>query len=191
MTDNNNTTKELLLSSLIVFYKNNNEYKGILKTIIDGKHELSLRMIDWLVTRYAKNNNIIYWINETDDNIYYNLPDNYSNEKYKKITLYLDYRAQLKSFKKFNFDAFRRHERISFYIGSDNNNNDEYIETTIGQLNFFKWAFSNKIIIYALQNQKKIYENMSKFSYKKQFNNKYSLIPKQDIINTKCFVRFD
>ncbi len=190
MTDNN-TTKELLLSSLIVFYKNNNEYKGILKTIIDGKHELSLRMIDWLVTRYAKNNNIIYWINETDDNIYYNLPDNYSNEKYKKITLYLDYRAQLKSFKKFNFDAFRRHERISFYIGSDNNNNDEYIETTIGQLNFFKWAFSNKIIIYALQNQKKIYENMSKLSYKKQFNNKYSLIPKQDIINTKCFVRFD
>jgi hypothetical protein len=33
---------------------------------------------------------------------------------------------------------------------------------------------------------------MSKFSYKKQMNNnKYSLIPKQDIINTKCFVRFD
>ena len=206
MTDNN-TTKELLLSSLISFYSNNNNYKSTLKIIIDGKHELSLRMIDWLVTRYAKNNNIIYWINETDDNIYYNLPDNYSNEKYRKINLYLDYRAQLKSFKKFNFDAFRRHERISFYIGNtknddsnnDSNNDDtndnkidiDNIETTIGQLNFFKWAFNNKIIIYALQNQKKIYENMSKFSYKKQINTKYSLIPKQDIINTRCFVRFD
>ena len=191
MTDNNNTTKELLLSSLISFYSNNN-YKSTLKIIIDGKHELSLRMIDWLVTRYAKNNNIIYWINDSDDNIYYNLPDNYSNEKYRKINLYLDYRAQLKSFKKFNFDAFRRHERITFYIGNDDkNNSDDYIETTIGQLNFFKWAFNNKIIIYALQNQKNIYENMSKFSYKKQINCKYSLIPKQDIINTKCFVRFD
>ena len=189
----NNTTKELLLFSLISFYSNNNIYKEVLKTIINGKHELSLRMIDWLVTRYAKNNNIIYWVNDIDDNIYYNLPDNYSNEKYRKINLYLDYRAQLKSFKKFNFDAFRRHERISFYIGNKEDkeeNKEDYIETTIGQLNFFKWAFNNKIIIYALQNQKKIYENMSKFSYKKQINNN-SLIPKQDIINTRCFVRFD
>ena len=95
MTENN-TTKELLLFSLISFYSNNNIYKSILKTIIDGKHELSLRMIDWLVTRYAKNNNIIYCVNDTDDNIYYNLTDNYSKEKYRKINLYLDYRAQLK-----------------------------------------------------------------------------------------------
>jgi hypothetical protein len=74
-----------------------------------------------------------------------------------------------------------------------NNKKDQTIETTIGQLNFFKWAFNNKIINYAIDNQKIIYENMSKFSYKKQFKifNKNSLIPKQDIINTKCFVTFD
>ena len=80
----------------------NEKYKLILKDIIEGKHELSLRMIDWLVTRYAKNHNIIFWINNSDNNVYYNLPDNYATEKFKKITLYLDYRAQLKSFKKFN-----------------------------------------------------------------------------------------
>ena len=192
MTDNNSSSKELLLYSLNSFYINNTEYKETLKIIIDGKHELSLRMIDWLVTRYAKTNNIIYWINDYDDNIYYNLPDNYNNttNKYKKITLYLDYRAQLKSFKKFNFDAFRRHDRISFKI---NEKDDEYIETTIGQLNFFKWTFNNKIITFAIENQKKIYENMSKFSYKKQLKitNKNSLVPRQDIINTKCFVIFD
>ena len=191
MVDNNTTSKELLLSSLTSFYLNNDEYKLILKTIIDGKHELSLRMIDWLVTRYAKTNNIIYWINDNDDKIYYNLPENNYNDKIKKITLYLDYRAQLKSFKKFNFDAFRRHDRISFKL---NDKTDEYIETTIGQLNFFKWAFNNKIINYAIENQKYIYENMTKFSYKKQYkipNLKHSLIPKQDIINTKCYVIFD
>jgi hypothetical protein len=188
MTENNNSSKELLLSSLNTFYNNNNIYKLTLKTIIDGKHELSLRMIDWLVTRYAKTNNIIYWINDIDQDIYENLPENHNNEKYKKITLYLDYRAQLKSFKKFNFDAFRRHDRIIFKI-----NEEEDIETTIGQLNFFKWAFNTKIITYALENQKKIYENMSKFSYKKQIkiSNKNSLVPKQDIINTKCYVIFD
>jgi hypothetical protein len=190
MTDNNYTSKELLLSSLNSFYNNNDEYKEILKIIIDGKHELSLRMIDWLVTRFAKTNNIIYWINDVDNKIYECLPENYSNDKYRKITLYLDYRAQLKSFKKFNFDAFRRHDRISFRL---NEKTDEYIETTIGQLNFFKWAFNNKIITYAIENQKQIYENMSKFSYKKQLKicNKHSLVPKQDIINTKCFVIFD
>ncbi len=189
MTDNN-TSKELLLSSINIFYAGHENYKLTLKDIINGKHELSLRMIDWLVTRYAKNNNIIYWINEIDDKIYHNLPDNYSTEKFKKITLYLDYRAQLKSFKKFNFDAFRRHERIIFNIANKLDEPEE-IETTIGQLNFFKWAFSNKLITYAIENQKKIYENMSKFSYKKQNSIKNSLIPKQDIINTKCFITFD
>jgi len=192
-----NSSNELLLNSLNAFYSNNNEYKLILKNIINGKHELSLRMIDWLVTRFSKSNNIIYWINDTDDKIYDFLPENddsflIKNDKFKKINVYLDYRAQLKSFKKFNFDAFRRHKRISFKI---NDKEDEFIETTIGQLNFFKWAFNNKIINYAIDNQKNIYENMSKFSYKKQnFNNdknKHSLIPKQDIINTKCYVIFD
>lgn len=196
MADLINTSNELLLNSLNTFYSNNEEYKLILKKIINGKHELSLRMIDWLVTRFAKSNNIIYWINDNDDKIYNYLPENdeiIKNDKFKKITLYLDYRAQLKSFKKFNFDAFRRHKRIFFKI---NDKTDEYIETTIGQLNFFKWAFNNKIINYAIENQKIIYENMSKFSYKKQiknssYSNKNSLIPKQDIINTKCYVVFD
>ena len=49
--------KELLLSSLTNFYNKNENYKYILKLIIDGKHQLSLRMIDWLVTIYSKNNN--------------------------------------------------------------------------------------------------------------------------------------
>ncbi len=184
MTD---TGKELLLSSLSSFYEKNDEYLQILKTIIDGKHSLSLRMIDWLVTIYAKNNNMIYWISLNDNKIYLELPDNNSNN-FKKINLYLDYRSQLKSFKKINFDSFRRHDRISFI-----SNKGTSIETTIGQLNFFKWAFNNKIINYAVDNQKNIYENMSKFSYKKQFKNynKNPLVSKQNIINTKCFVTFD
>jgi len=180
--------KELLLSSLTAYYNKNIDNKFILKDIIDGKHQLSLRMIDWLVTIYAKNNNIIYWIHTDDNNIYYYLPEGNAN-KYKKINLYLDYRAQLKSFKKINFDSFRRHDRITFII---NNKSNESIETTIGQLNFFKWAFSNKVILFALENQKIIYDNMSKNTYKKAVKEKKKVIlPQQDIINTKCFVSFD
>jgi len=181
----NNNGKELLLSSLSNFYSKNEKYKYILKNIIDGKHDLSLRMIDWLVTIYAKNNNINYWISLDNNNIYYNLPDENIN-KYKKINLYLDYRAQLKSFKKINFDSFRRHDRITFIIEPEKQLS---IETTIGQLNFFKWAFSNRVITYALENQNIVYDNMSKNIYRKE--KKTSIIPYQDILNTKCFVNFD
>lgn len=183
MTDSG---KELLLSSLSVFYDNNEEYLNILKTIIDGKHQLSLRMIDWLITIYAKNNNMVYWINLNDDKIYYDLPEDNSNN-FKKINLYLDYRSQLKSFKKINFDSFRRHDRISFI-----SNKGTTLETTIGQLNFFKWAFNNRVINYAIENQKIIYDNMSKNSYKRTMKNKKNLVlPKNDILITKCYVSFD
>jgi hypothetical protein len=93
----------------------------------------------------------------------------------------------LKSFKKINFDSFRRHDRISYI-----SNKGTSIETTIGQLNFFKWAFSNNVINYALENEKNIYENMSKNSYKRTIKNKKNIIlPKNDILITKCYVSFD
>ncbi len=183
MTDSG---KELLLSSLSIFYDKNEKYLNILKMIIDGKHQLSLRMIDWLITIYAKNNNMVYWINLNDDKIYYDLPEDNSNN-FKKINLYLDYRSQLKSFKKINFDSFRRHDRISFI-----SNKGTTLETTIGQLNFFKWAFNNRVINYAIENQKIIYDNMSKNSYKRTMKNKKNLVlPKNDILITKCYVSFD
>ena len=98
-----NTGKELLLTSLTDFYNKNENYRKILKNIIDSKHSLSLRMIDWLVTHYSKNNNVIYWICDNNNQIYNNFPNDIENcEKYKKVNLYLDYRAQLKSYTKFN-----------------------------------------------------------------------------------------
>ena len=136
--------QDLLLISLNDFYNKNPEYKFILKKIINGNHKLSLRLIDWLVTHYSRINNIYYWIHNNSE-IFYHLPIN--NNIFKKINLYLDYRAQLKSYAKLYFDTFRRHQRISFFI-KDN----DFIETTIGQLNFFRWILNNNIITYALDN---------------------------------------
>lgn len=186
-------SQQLLLSSLTDYYNKNEKNKKILKDIIDGKHILSLRMIDWLVTHYSKTSNIYYWIDNNDisDNIYENFPSNIQDcDKLKKVNLYLDYRAQLKSYTKFNFDSFRRHDRISFFLNKEKTLN---IETTVGQLNFFRWAFNNKIIEFALLHYDKIYENMTQNSYKKsnKGKNRNTLIPQQDIINTKCFIRFD
>jgi hypothetical protein len=62
----------------------------------------------------------------SDNKIYLEIPEN--NNNFKKINLYLDYRSQLKSFKKINFDSFRRHDRITYI-----SNKGTSIETTIGQ----------------------------------------------------------
>jgi hypothetical protein len=106
---------ELLLSSLTDYYNNNEKFKYILKEIIEGKHKLSLRIIEWIVTQYSKCNNVYYWINNKDEKIYNYYP-NEKGETYKKINLYIDYRAQLKSYSKLNFDSFRRHNIITFFL---------------------------------------------------------------------------
>jgi hypothetical protein len=186
-------SQELLLTSLTDYYNKKKSYKQTLKDIIDGKHTLSLRIIDWFVTHYSKTKNIYYWIDDNSDknNIYETFPVTLNNcDTFKKVHLYLDYRAQLKSYTKFNFDSFRRHDRITFFL---NEEKTDFIETTIGQLNFFRWAFNNKVIDYAMEHYNDIYENMTKHSYKKIIKDKtrLSLIPRQDIINTTCYLRFD
>lgn len=176
-----NNCQELLLSSLNNFYNKNTDFKLLLKLIINGNHKLSLRLIDWLITHYSKNKNIFYWIDVNDNkNIYYQLP-NIDNNNFKKINIYNDYRAQLKSYSKLNFDTFRRHERISFYI-----NNNEFIETTVGQLNFFRWVFNNNIINYVLDNYDIIYNCMINSNKNTTKNNTF-----QEIIKSNCIIRFD
>ncbi len=181
----NDLGQSLLLTSLNDFYDKNEKFKYILKDIIDGKHKLSLRIIEWVVTHYAKLYNVYFWINQKKE-IYSHLPDDeVLTSNLKKINLYQDYRAQLKSYSKFNFDSFRRHYRITFFIDKENK---KTIETTIGQLNFFRWIFNNSIIDYTIQNYDQIYKEMLSYnSLKNKTNNSQN----QDIIKTKCLLRFD
>ena len=57
----------------------------------------------------------------------------------------------MKSYNKKNFDPFCRRDRINLYY-----NKNKYFSTTIGQLNFFKWAIENYIIDYISDNITKI-----------------------------------
>lgn len=187
---NTNSCEELLLTSLTQYYNDNEEKKYILKNIIEGNHKLSLRLIDWLVTHYSKTYNVFYWIHKGKDHIFETYPSEIPDSKQiKKINLYLDYRAQLKSYAKINFDSFRRHNRITFFLDVETNN---YIETTIGQLNFFRWAFNNNVLDYAYTNYDKIYQHMvDNNSYKKQKKCKQHHSNMQDITKTMCTLRFD
>ena len=66
----------------------------------------------------------------------------------------------MKSYSKEYFDPFRRKNKLNDKFTFKINNN--IIETTIGQLNFFKWAIENKIIDYVIKNYNSIKDDMKK-----------------------------
>ena len=59
----------------------------------------------------------------------------------------MDYKLKLKAYSKKRFDPFCRWDRINipYKDGTD-------IQTTIGQLNFFKWALENNVVKYIEDN---------------------------------------
>tara|TARA_B110000908_G_scaffold163268_1_gene209670 strand:- start:344 stop:961 length:618 start_codon:yes stop_codon:yes gene_type:complete len=159
-----NSRNNLLLVSLNKFFKNESNVNIILP-IVSGNSRLSLRIIDWFVTNYSKKHNISYFINSTKKSI---LND---NEKYlpgecSQFIVYINYKLQLKGYSKKQFDPFCRlhgSPGISFYY-----NDKESFDTTIGQLNFFKWVISNKIIDYISANIDVIEKDMNT-CYQKQY----------------------
>ena len=75
---------------------------------------------------------------------------NNNNERFK---VYNDYKLKLKAYSKKKFDPFCRWERIDVPY-----KNNTCIQTTLGQLNFFKWCIENEIIDY-IKNNYEIIEN--------------------------------
>jgi hypothetical protein len=137
MSSNN---RELLLLSLSKYYSNKAFVANIVP-IITGASNISLRLIDWFVTNYAKKHATI--INqESGNNVLH-------------FNVYLSYRSQLKAYSKQLFDPFRRRDRIIFCFDPTTR-----IETTIGQLNFFRWLMQNNLLQYIEKNLKQIEEDM-------------------------------
>ena len=156
--------QELLLGRLKVFYNSDNMSK--LLPIINGETKLSLRIIDWFVTNYTKKNNIILYnkkkklirsITKSPKN---KLETKTKKSKYEYVddqfNIFLNYKGQLKAYSKKNFDPFCRRERINFYYTED-----KFMTTTVGQLNFFKWALENKVIEYIKTHLEKIDKDMN------------------------------
>ena len=126
--------QDITLRNLYEFYLTNNNIAKILP-IITSSSNISIRVIDWFVTNYSKKFNIIYELFNIDIN----------GDKY--FNVFLQYKCQLKSYKKKLFDPFCRKERIGFYY-----NENKCVITTIGQLIFFKWALTYNVLLYVKNN---------------------------------------
>ena len=136
MVQNIDTQNDILLNKLLIFYKNT-EYFDKMISIINGTSKISLRIVDWFVTNYSKKN---YCVIENED----------TNERFK---VYNDYKLKLKAYSKKKFDPFCRWDRINVPY-----NDTLCVQTTLGQLNFFKWTIENKILEY-IENNYSIIEN--------------------------------
>lgn len=135
--------KEKMLFDVIneFFIKCSDDEINKIIEIIGGKYKISLRFLDWFVTRYC-------YLYKTSIEI------NNNSNKEQDFNINISYKAQLKSFKKKCFDPFKRKNK--FYYSFDRKKSDFLILTTLGQLNFFKWALSYDIIKYVENNFNKI-----------------------------------
>jgi hypothetical protein len=124
--------EQWVLYRLEKFYTNLQNLERV-KSILDGTSTLSLRLIDWFVTNYAKKYNVAY-ISKTQ----------------KHVIVYLSYKSHLKAYSKKMFDPFCRWKRIKF----------QDIETTVGQLNFFEWAISDDILEYLEKHRDEVHRDM-------------------------------
>ena len=156
----------LMLGSLTAYFQKNAANRRMLHDLIEGRTAISLRLLDWFVTHFAKKNNVLYWLDPKGD-FHMSLPtkaqSQHTHEGSRKFTVYTEYRAQLRAFSKHAFDPFRRHNRISFVVNERPDGSPIFVDTTIGQLNFFRWALQNKVIEYVLRNLHVIEDDMASF----------------------------
>jgi len=130
---------ELVISSLQRFYLTHPEINKVL-TYLNGEAPLSLRIIDWFVTKYSRKNFVRYQLNGQD------------------FLVYLSYKGQLKAYSKQYFDPNCRRERIMFKIPG----HDQFM-TTIGKLNFFRWALETNILEYIEAHEEEIRTGYNKY----------------------------
>lgn len=110
-------------------------------SIIQSKNKISLRLIDWVVTKYTKFNLTL-------------LHDN----KNELFNVYISYKSQLKVYTKKFFDPFKRGLLITYKF-----NNGKEIKTTVGQLMFFKWIYENNIYTFIENNRENLINKMNNY----------------------------
>ena len=145
------TQNDLLMNNLLTFYNNENNLQTMLN-IINGDSQISLRIVDWFATNYAKKYFTVYPIQKNTETI--------------RFKVYNDYKLKLKAYSKRRFDPFCRWERINIPYKENT-----YIQTTIGQLNFFKWALENQVIDYIEKHYASIEQDMNKRNSTSKRNN--------------------
>ena len=144
-----NTQNDLLLHKVLRFYnENGGENMDLMLAVINGTTNISLRIMDWFVTNYSKKHYTVYDLVGSGGG---------TGTPAKRFKVYVDYKLKLRAYSKKRFDPFCRWDRINV----PHKNGATYIQTTLGQLNFFKWAIENEVLRYIEENYTAIETDMN------------------------------
>lgn len=154
--------------SMLDEYYNNLDDDTIYKIIdiINRRSKISLRLIEWVVSKYSQNHVI----------------EIYSNDG-SPMNIYNSYHIKTKVYEKKYFDLFRRVNVITYKF---KNNDNMKIETTISQLNFFKWLLENNIFWYIEENRDKLSKLMSSDNAIERDNRKRKILMNGKVRRKKC-----
>lgn len=112
-------------------------------SIMSGASGIPFRILDWFVTNYAKQYGTAYVIQD---------PTRRSSKYFK---VHSEFQLALSAFRKERVDPFGRGSRILLQCPDG-----KVIETTLSQLNFFKWAMQNNVIQYVEDHYEEIDRDM-------------------------------
>jgi len=144
------TQHEWLLNTLLDFYKDSHNLE-VLKQMVNREYivndskKLSIRMVNWFVTNYAKQHFTVY-----------DVPHQKEGQPDRRFFVWTNYKSTEDSYSKQMFDPYCRKERVLIPYKEA-----QSIETTVGQLNFFKWAIMNKVLDYIVNHFDAIETDMS------------------------------
>lgn len=135
------TRAEVLKESLVDFYRKKKNFEIFSEIICERTSKFSLRIIEWFCNNFSRKYDISYKIS-----------------KNKEFNVYLSYKSQLDSYSKKQFDPFnRKHKGFDPFTISYST---KKVETTVGQMNFFKWCINNDVLSYIEKNLEVIKKDM-------------------------------
>lgn len=137
----NDKTKELaILKKAHAFFNIPDNFMQVANIVNEECATVSLRILDYLVTTFAKKYGVAYTIDG------------------ELVGLFSLYKSALRAYSKRSFDAFCRRDRILFQL----DNHPHAILTTHAQLNFLMWAVRFGVISYAVAHRNEIENDMAR-----------------------------
>ncbi len=140
--------------------------------IINNEDQISLRLLNWFAMKHSATMESLEIIDEDGNRELFDVK--------------ISYRARLNTHSKKYFDPFRRGKRFDYYY--DKKNGEKTVETTLCQLNFFRWLFLHDLMDYVedqfdnLKQKMGSYNNVEK---KKKETKKEKESQKKTIVKNK------
>ena len=112
--------------------------EDVLKPLLTQSSTVSLRALDWAVTNWAKQHNVVCTaVTGGTTNVHH------------------AYLSALSHWKRRLFDPFRRRDRVQVCIGG------ELLETTLGQANYALWCYQTGVLSYVMGHRDEIEAHMN------------------------------